>query len=84
MITTPRFDGGHPIDPDAQKMWRQAARFSAVGLELGVAILIGYLLGAWLDKRLGTQPYLMMLCLLLGIAAGFRSLMRAARLGRPR
>lgn len=65
-------------------MWREAARFSAVGLELGASILIGYLLGSWLDRHFHTGPYLMMLCLLLGIAAGFRSLLRAAKAARPR
>lgn len=65
-------------------MWRQAARLSAVGLELGVSILVGYLLGSWLDRRLHTGPYLMVLGVLLGIAAGFRSLLRAARAARPR
>lgn len=65
-------------------MWRQAARLGAVGLELGVSVFIGYLLGAWLDGKLGTEPWLMLLCLLLGITAGFRSLIRAARASRPR
>jgi ATP synthase protein I len=65
-------------------MWRQAARLGAVGLEFGVSIFIGYLLGAWLDRKLGTQPYLTLTCLLLGIAAGFRSLFRAAKAARPR
>ena len=37
------------IDPDAKKMWRATLRFSAVGLEMGVAVAIGYGLGWWLD-----------------------------------
>jgi ATP synthase protein I len=60
-------------------MWHRAARFGAVGIEMGVSTAIGYVLGAWLDGRFGTTPWLMLLCLLLGISAGFRSLYRAAR-----
>jgi ATP synthase protein I len=76
--------GSGAIDPDARNMWRQAARFSAVGIEMGVCTAIGYLGGAWLDRRFGSSPFLMLLCLLLGIAAGFRSLIRAAKAARPR
>jgi ATP synthase protein I len=68
-----------PIDNDAKKMWRAALRFSALGLELGTAVLIGYGAGWWLDKQLGTKPYLTLVLLLFGIAAGFRAIVRAAR-----
>jgi ATP synthase protein I len=60
-------------------MWRAALRYSALGLEMGVAVVIGYGLGWWLDRKLGTRPYLTIVLLLLGIAAGFRGLIRAAR-----
>ena len=60
-------------------MWRAALRYSALGLEMGVAVAIGYGVGWWLDRRFGTKPYLTMVFLLLGIAAGFLGLIRAAR-----
>jgi ATP synthase protein I len=60
-------------------MWRSALKYSALGLEMGVAVAIGYGLGWWLDRRFGTKPYLMLVMLLLGIAAGFRGLIRAAQ-----
>ncbi len=60
-------------------MARAALRYSALGLEMGVAVVIGYAAGWWLDRHFGTKPYLMLVCLLLGIAAGFRGLIRAAR-----
>jgi ATP synthase protein I len=37
------------------------------------------LLGVWLDKKLGTQPWLMLVLLGIGLAAGFRSVMRSVR-----
>ena len=60
-------------------MWRNALRYSAVGMEMGIAVGIGYWVGSWLDGKFGTEPYLMMLMLLFGIAAGFKGVIDAAR-----
>ena len=60
-------------------MWRAAARFSAVGLELGIAIGVGYGGGWYLDGKFGTKPYLSMVGLLLGIGAGVMTFVRVAR-----
>jgi len=49
-----------------------------MGLILVASILIGYFFGSWLDSKLGTSPYLMMLFTLLGIAAGFVEMVRIA------
>jgi ATP synthase protein I len=54
-------------------------RMASVGIELSVSTVIGLLGGRWLDGKLGTDPWLMILGLLLGVVAGFRSLIRAAR-----
>jgi len=51
-------------------------RFSSVGLELGAAVVGGMFLGQWLDGRFGTAPWLMIVFLALGMAAGFRSIFR--------
>jgi ATP synthase protein I len=53
-----------------------ALRFSAVGIEFGLGALLGYLFGAWLDRRFDTYPYLTLLMLLLGLAAAFSSLIK--------
>ena len=60
-------------------MWRSALRYSAVGLEMGVAVAVGYGAGWWLDGKFGTKPTLSFIGLLLGIAAGFFTLVRVAR-----
>ncbi len=39
--------------------------------------IIALLVGMWLDRRLGTQPWLMLLFLVLGLVAGFRRVLRA-------
>ena len=58
------------------KRYRRYLRFSTVGLELGLAVIIGLLVGQYLDKWLGTDPWLLLLFLIFGMAAGFRSVFR--------
>src|ERR1700754_1894510 len=52
---------------------------SSVGLELGISVLIGLLFGNWLDGKAGTEPWLMLLFLAIGFAAGFRGVLRAVK-----
>lgn len=68
-------------DPIAQKSRKgyNALNASSIGLELGLSVAIGLLVGWWLDQRLGTQPWLMLLWLVFGLIAGFRGIFRAIR-----
>ncbi|MCP4443720.1 MAG: AtpZ/AtpI family protein [Myxococcales bacterium] len=66
-------------DKDRPSAFFEAARVSSVGLEMGVSIGIGWGVGYWLDGRYETGPWLMMLGLLFGVAAGFNGLIRTAR-----
>jgi len=68
-----------PQGDDKRKLVVQIAHYSTVGLEMGLAVAVGAGLGYYLDKRLGTHPWLMIVCLFFGIAAGFRSLYRALK-----
>lgn len=67
------------MDPDQKQMWKLAGRYGAVGLELGISVFLGFLVGRWLDEQAGTDPYLMVLFVVLGAAAGIRSLVRLVR-----
>lgn len=53
-------------------------RFDAasVGLEMAISIVLGYLLGGWVDGQLDTAPWGMVFFLLCGVAAGFKGLIR--------
>jgi len=55
-----------------------AAQYASLGLEMAVAILLGWWLGTKGDARFGTAPWLMLVGLLFGVAAGFRGLIRTA------
>jgi ATP synthase protein I len=58
---------------------RMAAVLSTVGITMVVATVIGYYLGVLLDRIFGTAPWLMIVCLLFGIAAGFKNLYDQAK-----
>lgn len=78
-----RMDNRGPvsIDPAARRAKRAFTTLSAssIGLEFGLSVVIGLLGGRWLDQRLGTTPWLMMLLLVLGLVAGFRNVLRAVQ-----
>lgn len=52
-----------------------AGEYSALGFILPSSIFAGYLIGAWLDRMLGTT-YLYFVFLLLGIVGGFIHIFR--------
>ena len=58
---------------------RTVGRVSAVGMELGGAIIVCLLAGWWLDGKLGTGPWLTVVGVLIGSVAGFRAVYRAAK-----
>lgn len=69
------------IDPAARtgKRAYDALSASSVGIELGLSVIIGLLIGYYLDQKLGTQPWLMLVMLCFGLAAGFRGVLRAVK-----
>jgi F0F1-type ATP synthase assembly protein I len=64
-------------EPDTRKknMWLQLARYSQLAFVLPTATVVGWLLGAALDRWLGTK-WIYLVGLILGIAAGFVELVR--------
>ncbi|MAC44296.1 MAG: hypothetical protein CL913_10210 [Deltaproteobacteria bacterium] len=50
--------------------------FSSMGLELGLSVIVGLLLGSSLDRFFGTGPWMLIIFTASGIAAGYRSVYR--------
>lgn len=50
-----------------------AAWFTGMGWAIGIAILLGVLVGNWLDGRAGTHPLFLLIGLVLGLALGLAS-----------
>jgi ATP synthase protein I len=65
-----------PVDPVrmAGGAMGQGFRFA---LEIVITTVVGSAIGWQLDRWLGTKPWLLLLFMLLGLAAGFMSLFRA-------
>ena len=55
---------------------KKIAGLSSLVLMLPSSIAVGLLFGYYLDKWLGTDPWLLITFLLLGIVSGFYSLLR--------
>lgn len=55
---------------------RAVAVLSGAGFTMAAAVAIGALAGRWLDQRLGTEPWLLVVGFLLGTVAGFIQMAR--------
>jgi len=60
-----------------QGTWKALGELSSIGFALVIATVIGLVGGYYADRLLGTSPWLLLLGLALGIAAGFVNLFRS-------
>lgn len=54
-------------------------RASTIGIEFALLVVVFLLIGAWADRKLGCEPWLMLLGIVIGSAAGFRALFQVAK-----
>lgn len=64
-----------PRRPDLRRL----AEMASTGLLLPSSIAVGLFLGYYLDRWLGTAPWLLITFTLLGVASGLISLLRAIK-----
>ncbi len=50
--------------------------YGAIGFQLAISVVVGVMLGRWLDARWATTPWLTIGGMLLGSGAGFWNLIR--------
>lgn len=67
---------------ETQQMFRDLGFYSSLGFSVAFAIFIGLALGVYLDRKLGTGPWLMFFGLILGIAAAYRNIWLAVKKSR--
>ena len=66
--------------PSGEKdAWKALAELSTIGMTMVLATVIGLAGGYFLDRWLGTKPWLTLIGLGFGIAAGFVNLFRSVK-----
>ena len=65
---------GERKGPDPRELLRASGQFMGLGLTWALSVLLFLGAGAWLDSKLGTRPFLMVLGAFVGAGAGFYSL----------
>lgn len=66
------------LSSDARTI-RTLGQLSSIGLAFVFALVMGFAAGNWLDKRLGTQPWLTLTGFAAGLAAGVLNVVRTMR-----
>ena len=53
--------------------------YSSMGLEVGLSVVVGFLIGTWVDDWLETAPWFLIIFGIAGIVAGYRSMFRMVK-----
>jgi len=61
---------------------RELAYYSSLGFSIAIAIFIGLFGGVYLDGKFGTKPWMTLIGLMFGIAAGFKNIALAVKKSR--
>lgn len=64
---------------DRKNIMRAVSYMSQIAITVAACVLIGVLLGHFLDNRLGTDPCLVLIFSLLGCLAGFKAMFDIAK-----
>jgi ATP synthase protein I len=60
---------------ETRRYIRELAFYSSIGLSLSLSIFIGLAIGVYLDRHVfDTTPWFTIICLILGIFAGYRNI----------
>ena len=60
------------------KFFKDLTNFMQIGITMAASVLIGVLLGKYLDNLLGTSPWLLLVFSLFGAGAAIKSLFDSA------
>lgn len=62
-----------------RELWNALGKASLLGIHLVTSTFVGLALGYFLDKWLGTEPWLLLAFLVFGIAAGFKNMFQEVK-----
>jgi len=69
--------------PDYDKLLHKrkglsGSEFAGIGIQFGVTVVVFAFAGIWLDRKLGTSPWLLLVAVLGGAGLGFWVMVRKA------
>lgn len=71
------------MERETRRHIQQLVYFSSLGFQVALSIFIGLAVGIWLDRSVfHSTPWLTLVFLLLGIAAGYRNIALAIKKSR--
>jgi ATP synthase protein I len=70
------------VKRETRRAIRELAYYSSIGLSVALSIFIGLAIGVYLDGKFDTSPWLTLIFLVLGIAAGYRNIGLAIKKSR--
>lgn len=68
-----------PTNGDEGNRFRTIGLAITIPMMLGASVLVGTFIGFYLDRWLGTSPWLLLLFLVLGIVTGIREMLAIIR-----
>jgi ATP synthase protein I len=72
-----------PMKRETRRAIKELAYYSSIGLSVALSIFIGLAVGVYLDRKVfNTTPWFTLICLGLGIAAGYRNIGLAIKKSR--
>ena len=69
-------DRSDPSKSSGKSSTPAASELAGLGMQFVVAILLFLFIGKWLDERLGTSPWLLILGVFVGAGGGFYAMYR--------
>jgi len=60
------------MSEEKPSMWKDLGDVGTLGIEMVLSVFLAGGIGYWLDGRLGTKPWLMVIGVILGMIAGLR------------
>jgi len=74
-MTEPGPSGSRPAARQATKP-ATGSEYAGAGLQFAFTLIVFVFIGIWLDKRLGSSPWFLLICVFVGAAGGFYSMYR--------
>lgn len=66
-------------EDEKYKQLRNYGAFSGIGILLLTCVVAGYLIGDFLDRKLGTEPWFLVIFVMLGSVAAFVEMIRMVK-----